>query len=218
MPNWCRNVIKCEKDVIQKIKNKYLYEASSQESQSLDFQKICPMPKELDKLDSGPESRYVPIYLAYLYQTNLEKYTFISGYLKSHMNDFHQKMYFSDIQYLIEKNEWVDEEIKRGKEYVDLFLKYGVFSWFDWCIDHWGTKWNSSEGNIQEDDSIAFTTAWNPPCEILRKLSEEFPDSTFYCYYAEEGSKHGYFEINAGWISNIRGCTDEEINDVLTSY
>ena len=39
MPNWCRNVIKCEKDVIKKIKNKYLYEASSQESQSLDFQK-----------------------------------------------------------------------------------------------------------------------------------------------------------------------------------
>lgn len=103
MPNWCRNVIKCEKDVIQKIKNKYLYEASSQEAQSLDFQKICPMPKELDKLDSGPESRHVPIYLAYLYLTDLEEYTVISGYLKSHMDDFHQKMYFSDIQYLIEK-------------------------------------------------------------------------------------------------------------------
>lgn len=211
MPNWCRNVIKCEENVIQDILNKY-----SNKSSSLDFQKICPMPKELEKLDAGPEMRLVPIYLAFLQQTDSEKYTAIFEIIKSHMNDFHQKLFFSDMQKLI-REELDSNEIEKGKEYVELFLKYGTFTWFDWCIDHWGTKWNSSEGNMNED-SIAFSTAWNPPYRILTMLSEKYPNQTFYCYYAEEGGTSGYYEINAGWVSNDRELTDEERNDVLTSY
>lgn len=60
----------------------------------MDFQKICPMPKELEKLDAGPEMRLVPIYLAFLQQTDSEKYTNIFKIIKSHMNDFHQKLFF----------------------------------------------------------------------------------------------------------------------------
>ena len=74
------------------------------------------------------------------------------------MNDFHQKLFFSDIQKLI-REQLDSNEIEKGKENAGLFLKYGAFTWFEWCIDHWGTKWNSSEGNIQEDDSRAFTRA-----------------------------------------------------------
>ena len=215
MPNWCRNVIKCEDDVIQDIKNKYIY--SIKDSNGLDFQKICPMPKELENLDAGPDMQLVPIYLAFLHQTDKDKYTRIFDDIKSHMSEFHQKLYFSNMQKLIKKN--LDpEKVEKGKEYVELFLKYGAFTWFDWCVDHWGTKWNSSEGNMHEEDSISFTTAWNPPYRVLRMLSEKYPNQTFYCYFAEEGETNGYYEINAGWISNGRELTEEEINDVLASY
>lgn len=121
------------------------------------------------------------------------------------------------MQKLIRDQELDSDEIEKGKEYVELFLKYGVFTWYDWCTDHWGTKWNSSEGNMNKD-SIAFSTAWNPPNRILTMLSEKYPNQTFYCYYAEKGGTSGYYEINAGWVSNYRELTDEERNDVLTSY
>lgn len=223
MPNYCRNVLKCTPEVIQDIKEKYLYiSISDKRTESLDFQKICPMPKELERLDAGPEHSYISVYLSYLHVTNTNKYDAVVNYINENMEDRLTKgLYLSDV--VDEKpvnfsSKKVKEDIEKGKKYVDMFFKYGAFTWYDWCNNHWGTKWNSSEGNIREKESIAFTTAWNSPYGVLSRLSEKYPDETFYLYSAEEGGDSEYYEINAGWISRNRELTEEETNDVLTSY
>jgi hypothetical protein len=43
--------------------------------------------------------------------------------------------------------------------------------WYDWRIRHWGTKWNSYDGHVQ-DEGIGFNTAWGPPTPVIAALSK----------------------------------------------
>ena len=61
--------------------------------------------------------------------------------------------------------------------------KYGAKDWYDWNNKNWGTKWNSCETEIIEDErdglTYSFNTAWDCPREIVEKLQhildEELP-------------------------------------------
>ena len=61
--------------------------------------------------------------------------------------------------------------------------KYGAKDWYDWNCNNWGTKWNSVDTEIIEDEkeglTYSFNTAWDCPREIVEKLQhildEELP-------------------------------------------
>lgn len=65
------------------------------------------------------------------------------------------------------------------------------YEWdYDWCVQHWGTKWDifdvtyaSLDGGTLE---VSFTTAWSPPVEALvtGMLNHDY---TFELYYEEGG-------------------------------
>lgn len=56
---------------------------------------------------------------------------------------------------------------------------------FEWCVSHWGTKWDAYE--IGEDyDAILFNTAWNTPRPIWAELSKRFPELYLKVEYASE--------------------------------
>lgn len=63
--------------------------------------------------------------------------------------------------------------------------------WYNWCIEHWGTKWPESEcdGPFVGDESIEFTfeTAWAPPIAGFAYISAMFPTLTFTLAYDEPG-------------------------------
>ncbi len=48
---------------------------------------------------------------------------------------------------------------------------YGKNNWYDWSIDHWGTKWNAYYQEKKEN-TIFFNTAWSIPYPIYEKLAE----------------------------------------------
>ena len=54
--------------------------------------------------------------------------------------------------------------------------KAGKENWYDWRVDHWGTKWNAFDVSTELDDEdrtiLHFSTAWDTPHPILRKLVE----------------------------------------------
>ena len=55
--------------------------------------------------------------------------------------------------------------------------KYGEENcWYVWNINHWGTKWDAYEQeiNMNGDDvmTIMFQTAWNAPIPYMKKLAE----------------------------------------------
>ncbi len=66
-------------------------------------------------------------------------------------------------------------------------------NWYDWCCQHWGTKWDAYEvgdweiGNHMA--SIHYQTAWSPATQFYLHISKQY-DMTFKHEYADEG---GYF-------------------------
>lgn len=63
---------------------------------------------------------------------------------------------------------------------------------YEWCLKNWGTKSETFVSNliIDEDFNLiySFYTAWNPPVEAIRRLSEKFPKLWFQLRYFEKGN------------------------------
>ena len=65
----------------------------------------------------------------------------------------------------------------------------GYVYWYDWRVDHWGTKWNAygqPEGGWPEDeDHYRFITIWRHPWSLIEKMSILFPEATFKIQFAD---------------------------------
>ena len=72
----------------------------------------------------------------------------------------------------------------------ELRKKYGYDNWYDWCNANWGTKWDV-EGHLEKTPrgSVGYTfdSAWAPPDEAIKKISELYPKLTFTLEYDEPG-------------------------------
>ena len=67
--------------------------------------------------------------------------------------------------------------------------KYGYTDWYGWCVDNWGTKWTPDLDFERHDDtSIWFhgQSAWSPPEELMRYISDNYP-VRIEMTYLEEG-------------------------------
>lgn len=235
MPNWTYNIIKCKKEIGDKlltIKN---------DIYSLDFNKLIPMPEDL-KLDAGSiESDSISCY--YLSLNDDEKYKLMK-LLKSKEIFFHHdywNKYKKDIKYYESNpdklknnkdnfNGLIDFDDKKhfnslaelGKQYIENIKKYGYPQWYDWCVENWGTKWNveddvdvSYNKNTDEYD-ITFDTAWSVPSGIVEKYSEFCNDEEFYWEYEDEDydGTHILRKINGEIIDTILPDNVKE-NDYL---
>lgn len=63
---------------------------------------------------------------------------------------------------------------------------YGKNNWYDWSVENWGTKWNSIDAYIV-DDEIAFLTAWSPCEPVIETLAKTFPSMRFVYEFCEIG-------------------------------
>ena len=74
-------------------------------------------------------------------------------------------------------------EDKTDNKAKRMLKKYGAKDWYDWRNKNWGTKWNSVDTEITQDEreglTYTFNTAWDCPREIVFKLQcildEELP-------------------------------------------
>ena len=102
-----------------------------------------------------------------------------------------------------------DSPLEMNDENWDIFIqmmqnyrKHGYFTWYQWCQKEWGTKWNAySFGDGRDTETVVyFETAWSAPKELMRLLSEQFPDVKISLTWADEdtGSNAGRMEFQAG--------------------
>lgn len=63
---------------------------------------------------------------------------------------------------------------------------YGENNWYDWSCDNWGTKWNSVDAELS-DDEFYFQTAWSPARPVVEALAKMFPSMRFTYTYLETG-------------------------------
>lgn len=190
MPNWVRNRVVALNP--QELK-KHLID----ESGEVDFNKVIPMPKDLE-ITSGSYSYEVQngIYFSEYTKQEMEKQVKVDKLLSAHYDSNKTQQEFLDE--CLEDNKILAEirKIKslklRGEnktsasnvaEAYDTFIKgyfnvqrYGSKDWYDWRIKNWGTKWNASDSSFDEaTGTVEFDTAWSMPENIFRALSHFTP-------------------------------------------
>jgi hypothetical protein len=131
--------------------------------------------------------------------------------------------------------EELHEQTPTGEDYVARdaartaanIEKHGYASWYDWCVEHWGTKWDvdGEEGNAEETDpntaSLCFDSAWAPPIAFYNAMCDMGWEIT--AYYFEPGMNFcgmfnngddDYIEIegDAAWVEEN---VPKELNDTF---
>ena len=83
------------------------------------------------------------------------------------------------------QREGLPDEVTKAR----LRKEYGADNWHDWCINNWGTKWNSYDSHIAEKTTTyviyTFSTAWAPPAPIITRLRKDCPDFHISAFYDE---------------------------------
>lgn len=212
MPNWVQNDIFLygEEEDIKKV----LELVKSDESE-FDFNKIIPMPKELDIDSSSDNDLAIICYLSNKLTVPFDKLD--KNYLKYVTNMFDNN-WAATLYYerLPDRKEDFNKLYKLGKTCCENIRNYGYVDWYNWRRDKWGTKWNACEVCVG-DNVISFQTAWSVPDPILEAFAyicDEY-NVTFDGEYADEDRGH-----NSGHISSDNGITeyDDNSNEALRAY
>lgn len=119
-----------------------------------------------------------------------------------------------------------EEGEKLKKKQAENVEKYGFRTWYDFCIENWGTKWDSDLGrNDIDGDTINFSgdTAWGPPTAFYREMEEmgfEVDAS-----YSEEGA--GFYgtysngcdeSLDVPTLTGAAGILQSYYNDYFNEY
>lgn len=83
-----------------------------------------------------------------------------------------------------------------------LIHNYGYSNWYDWAMNHWGTKWGPYESGKLSDNEFSFYTVNATPHVAMVKMSMKYPKIEFRVRYADEDM--GY---NVGEYSLLNGET-----------
>jgi hypothetical protein len=173
MPNWCETNIMitgdsdtlAELDLIMRSEG---YERPRETDEDGQPMRLVPMPEVLQGTRSpAPEGEFDP-----------------NGRWQALVDD-PSNDYWTPVHYKSEKaaHEALVARAARAK------AEAGYADWYNWSIDNWGTKWPMSVHGYTYDSGaihISGETAWAPPSELLRTISERWP-VTIRLSYAEPG-------------------------------
>lgn len=162
MPNYCFNRIRLNvtQEELERIKEKVMSKDEF-EDEYFDFNKVIERPKNM--LLRAFKSNTLESFSKYYYE-NPDK-------LEQNILDEIIRNKILKIRIdgkLVNIDHYVDE--KYSSEELKDYNGEMLILWYDWCVDNWGTKWNSLFSSINKDELI-FSTAWNP---ISLELFESF--------------------------------------------
>ena len=98
----------------------------------------------------------------------------------------------------------LQEAEELGLKYLENAFWHGHTTWYGWCCENWGTKWNSTGLQRIDDDTIIFDTAWSNPEPIIAALSAQYPDRMIEHWWADEDAGE-----NTGYRCIQDGCRDD---------
>ena len=168
MPDYVDNIIelKNNQEFTEEQVNK-MKELFTNENGEFDFNKFVPQP--------------YPMFLIDLNDETLKKYSAFYKYFKDKISGEKMREILSD------KKAWfrLDEGNMLVSNFIDFWYSKKKLelsddemlpNWYDWNIEHWGTKWNACESNISKG-CIFFQTAWDPISdELLLGIKDKMKD------------------------------------------
>ena len=137
MPNWTSNrvVIKGDADTLKTIK-----ELLQTKDQSFDFNKIIPMPESLNLASGGITDTSVKI-------AQSKKGSAKRAKLMATITlPYDLNWYYAGYGPRVLNTE--EDVVALGQIYIDNEKKYGHMTWYNWCCDKWGTKWNACDTKL----------------------------------------------------------------------
>jgi hypothetical protein len=101
--------------------------------------------------------------------------------------------------------------------------KYGYSTWYDYCVNEWGTKWDvgGDDAFMEADEgpnamTVSFDSAWSPPVNAMQKFVEQGFRVMLYYYESGmafcgtyDGENEDYYEIG--------DMTADEVADAIPS-
>ena len=148
MPNWVKNKIyfECDEAEVQKVKD-----FMSSPDKAFDFNRLIPMPEELNLESGSKETLAIDCAKAAREgQTSCEA--------------FRKRRYGT---------ESFQELVDLGEKYLSNKEKYGFTTWYGWCSEKWGCKWNADDA-VWDGRMVEFNTPWSFPEPIAYALATQF--------------------------------------------
>ena len=169
MPNlmYCSLIMQGEKSDIDHVKKEIAGLDEENRIRPIDFNKILPMPSELnvshiEEVKSLCRQKYV-----------------------TQSTDKHLEIFLK-----AEGSESYQSNLLLAEKYYENFKQFGYMTWYDWCIENWGTKWNAIYDEFQEQNHdphvIHFVTAYHPPIPVMNALACKYPKVEFSLEYFDE--------------------------------
>lgn len=214
MPNWCFNALYVDNEKTLEA----LEERFADEKGELDFNKIIPMPESLDVECGSSNAGDMYYYLSDHLQLSVDEVRMIpdSKLIENEYatdaskNRDNLKHLCGQMTERAEKGEITEKNYEAGRTLIDNYHKYGAITWFQWCNEHWGTKWNSSS-TCWEGEFVSFDTAWDAPVPVLEKLQELFPEDTFLIYSDNKDGTSNIYQTMSGKIRLV--CKRERLEE-----
>ena len=202
LPNHVLNIVTLYGDEkrIEQLRNEQLQEGGG--PGSLDFQKIIPMPESLNIESGSRTSDAIKLYQAAV-SCGIREASYagcgerLKEVLQNSDRNLAERMGNFDLE----------ERFKLGKTAMDNLMRYHAATWYEWCTEHWGTKWNGydlGEGYPCEKNQLRFYTAWAAPHPVLQQLSVLYPDVVLDHRWADEdlGYNLGERTYQAGKVTS----------------
>ena len=97
--------------------------------------------------------------------------------------------------------------------------KFGYATWYDFCVNEWGTKWDIGGDGAEAQDipnglMLTFDSAWSPPCDAYAKLNEQ-GFSIRAMYYEPGMAFAGIWEDGDDQFYEYGGLNSEQIAEEL---
>lgn len=186
MPNHVSNKI-----IIHSENSAEIIQFVKSDQREFDFNTIIKMPESLG-IDEGSEKDAAFVYVATDgFNKDLSDPFDHSHFFKTVLNQFsswdseviNSKNWFERIK---EDEEKLNAFIDLGKKAFENYTQYGCSSWYQWCIQNWGTKWNAYKVTVSKN-TIMFDTAWNSPLPVIDALIAKFNLTCTYKAFDEGG-------------------------------
>ncbi len=136
---------------------------------TIDFNKILPMPESLNIEAGSRTDRGLKAYKDFIEVCLLDRKETDVQKILENITQNDEDVFLSQ-RTDIERDEW-----EFGKTAWQNIQKYGSPTWYEWCINNWGTKWNAYGYDKYTDysgcDDFGFQTACSAPHHVLKKLS-----------------------------------------------
>lgn len=207
MPNWTTNsvFIKGDDATLKEIK-----EFLQTGEQLFDFNKVIPMPNELNVVYGSIMDQAIKI--AHTKKGSAKRAELMSKIFLPH--DISGSL---DIHYGPTILNTEDDVVKLGKIYINNEKKYGYSNWYDWCNAKWDTKWNANSCELftTEEGQLeyVFDTAWSEPTAVFIALSKKYPDVTItnHANYEDQPWRIIVTEFVDGEVVSQTDEVDEEL-------